>query len=394
MSFELLFFMLLTLIVFIIVLSVLVFVHELGHFWVARKFGVKAEEFGIGFPPRAFGIYKNKDGKWKKIIGSKRVDDAADTIYSINWFPLGGFVKLGEDEEGGDDPNHFNNKKVWQRMSIISAGVAMNIVLAAVLITVGFMMGLPQALDNIDSRAQISDRNIQIVEIMPDSPAQKAGLKTGDIIAGIDGNQFTGYKDLQKFVNKRTGEELAYTIKRGKNEIKKNITPVLMKETGKGGVGVGIVETGIVKYPFFLSIWEGIKTTILLTWAIIIAFYELIKGVIIGNGVSANVAGPVGIAAMTGQVARMGFVYVLQFTALLSINLAIINFLPFPALDGGRIVFLFIEKIKGSPVKKEVEAIIHNIGFALLMLLILVVTFKDVAKFGYWFKMVWEKIAG
>lgn len=386
--------MLLTLVTFILVLSVLVFVHELGHFLVARKFGVRAEEFGIGFPPRAFGIYKNKNGKWKKIIGNKQVDDAADTIYSINWFPLGGFVKLGEDEEGGNDPNHFTNKKIWQRVSIISAGVAMNIVLAAILITAGFMMGLPQSLDNVGPNAQITDRKIQIVEVMPNSPAQEAGLRAGDVIAAINSNQFTGYKDLQKFVNERAGEKLSYTIKRGQKKIKKNITPVVMKETGVAGVGVGIIETGMVKYPFFTAIWEGAKTTAFLTWAIIAAFYELIKGLIIGNGVSADVAGPVGIAAMTGQVARMGFVYVLQFAALLSINLAIINFLPFPALDGGRIIFLLIEKIKGSPVKKEVEAVIHNTGFVLLMLLILVVTFKDVAKFGYWFKMVWEKIAG
>ncbi len=386
--------MLLTLIVFIIVLSVLVFVHELGHFWVARKFGVKAEEFGIGFPPRAFGIYKNKDGKWKKIIGNKQVDDAADTIYSVNWFPLGGFVKLGEDEEGGDNPNHFTNKKIWQRVSIISAGVIMNIILAAILITVGFMMGLPQSLDNTGHSAQIYDKKIQIVEVMPDSPAQAAGLQIGDVIAGINGKQFIGYKDLQKFVNNHTGEELSYSIKRDQKEITKNIKPVIMKETGAGGVGVGIIETGIVKYPFFTAIWEGIKTTIFLTWAIIIAFYELIKGLVMGHGMSADIAGPVGIAAMTGRVARMGFVYILQFTALLSINLAIINFLPFPALDGGRIVFLFIEKIKGSPVKRELEAAIHNIGFALLMLLILVVTFKDVAKFGYWFKMIWDKVAG
>ncbi len=383
-----------TLVTFILVLSVLVFVHELGHFWVARKFGVKAEEFGIGFPPRAWGIYKNKDGKWKKVAGNKQVDDAADTIYSLNWFPLGGFVKLGEDEKGGDDPSHFTNKKIWQRASIISAGVIMNIILAAILITVGFMMGLPQALDNVSPRAQITDRKIQIVEVVSGSPAQGADLRIGDVIAGINGSQFTGYEDLQKFVDERTGEELSYSIKRGQDEMEKNITPVVMKETGAGGVGVGIIETGIVKYPFFLAIWEGVKTTIFLTWAIIIAFYELIKGLLTGNGVSAEVAGPVGIAAMTGQVARMGFVYILQFTALLSINLAIINFLPFPALDGGRIVFLFIEKIKGSPVKREVEAIIHNTGFALLMLLILVVTFKDIAKFGYWFKMVWEKIAG
>jgi regulator of sigma E protease len=386
--------MLLTIITFIIVLSILVFAHELGHFWVARKCGVRAKEFGFGFPPRAFGIYKNKEGKWRKVLGGKQVEDAADTVYSINWIPLGGFVNLGEDEEGGDDPNHFANKKIWQRASMISAGVVMNIILAAVLIIFGFMIGLPQGLDNISPRAQITDKKIQIVEVMPDSPAEKAGLRIGDVIASINGNAFAGYQELQEFVDEHVGEELEYLISREGGELTVRITPRLMEETGRGGIGVGIMETGIVKYPFFLAIWEGVKTTIFLTWAIIIAFYELIKGLIIGQGVSADVAGPVGIAALTGQVARMGFVYVLQFTALLSINLAIINFLPFPALDGGRIIFLIIEKIKGSPVKKEIEGLIHNIGFALLMLLILVVTFKDVSRFGDKFRMIWERIIG
>ena len=124
------------------------------------------------------------------------------------------------------------------------------------------------------------------------------------------------------------------------------------------------------------------------------AFYELIKGLIMGRGVAIDVAGPIGIAALTGQVAQMGLIYILQFTALLSINLAIINFFPFPALDGGRVLFLIIEKIKGSPVKRELEAAIHNIGFALLMLLVLVVTFRDVARFGDKFKMLWERIIG
>ena len=375
-----------------IVLSVLVIAHEFGHFWTARKFGLKPEEFGIGFPPRAFGIYKNKDGKWVKVMGGKKVEDASDTIYSINWFPLGGFVKLGEDEEGGDDPNHFQNKKIWQRMIMISAGVIMNIILAAILISAGLMFGLPQALDNIDARAQVFDKKIQIVEVLGESPAKEAGLKMGDVVVSINGNELTNYENLQKFNADNINQELKYKIKRGQVEFEKTIIPITIEETGKGGIGIGIIETGIVKYPWYLAIWEGIKTTIFLTWAIIVAFYELIKGLIVGQGISADVAGPVGIAVLTGQVARMGFVYVLQFTALLSINLAIINFLPFPALDGGRVLFLIIEKIKGSPVKREVEAVIHNIGFALLMILVLIVTFKDVAKFGDSFRMLWEKI--
>lgn len=373
--------MLLTIIIFLIILSIMVLAHELGHFLVARKFGLIPREFGIGFRPRAYGIYKTEEGKWKTVRGSKEVKDAADTIYSVNWVPLGGFVELGEDEPVANDPNHFNSKPIWQRFFMISAGVIMNVVLAAILISFGFMIGLPQVLDNIRPEALVSGRKIQIVEVQPETPAQIANLKIGDMIVSIDGLEFTDYKKLQNYTDEKTGQELNYKIKRAGEEMNIKIVSEFRPDTGRGGIGIAVVETGLVKYPWYLAVWEGIKTTIFLTWAIIAAFYNLIKGLIVGAGFGAQVAGPVGIAAMTGEMTRMGFVYLLQFTALLSVNLAVINFLPIPALDGGRALFLVIEKIKGSPVKKETEAFIHNLGFTLLMILVLFVTFKDVARF-------------
>ena len=370
-----------TIIIFIAVLSLLVFVHEFGHFWVARRFGLKPEEFGFGFPPRAFGIYRAKNGDWKTTKGKKEVNDAADTIYSINWLPLGGFVKLGEDDtEETDDPNHFNNKPIWQRALILLAGVTMNVILAAVLISFGFMVGLPQAVDGLGSNAKISQRKIQIVDILPDSPAADAGLEAGDIILEIDNNKFTKTEELQNFVAARTNQELVYKIESGGRIAEKRITPQKIEETQRGGIGVGIVEAGIVRYPVHIALWEGLKTTVLLTWFIMVAFYELIKGLILGQGVSIELGGPVKIAQITGDAVRMGLAYLINFAALLSINLAIINAFPFPALDGGRILFLIIEKIKGSPVKKEVEAVFHNVGFALLMLLILLITYKDIMR--------------
>ncbi|OGF24599.1 RIP metalloprotease RseP [Candidatus Falkowbacteria bacterium RIFCSPLOWO2_12_FULL_45_13] len=386
--------MLLTIIIFILVLSILVFAHELGHFMMARKFGVKAEEFGFGFPPRLFGFYKNNQGDWRYVFGGREITDCPGTVYSLNWLPLGGFVKIkGENGEGEKEPDSFAARPVWQRAIILSAGVVMNIILAMVLIIAGFMMGLPQSLEGgLDARAQISDRKIQIVEVLGGSRAQSAGLKIGDTIVSIDNNKFSSFEELQGYVNSKIGLELNYKIERGRETLDKPITPALMPETGKGGIGVAISETGIVSYPWYLAIWQGVKTTFILTWVIITAFYELLKGLIFGQGVTADLAGPVGIAALTGQVARLGFVYLMQFTALLSINLAVINFFPFPALDGGRVLFLVIEKIKRGPVKREVEGLIHNLGFALLMILVLIVTFRDVAKFSGMFKGIWERI--
>lgn len=436
--------MLLTIITFFIVLSVLVLAHELGHFMVARKFGVKAEEFGLGFPPRAFGWQIWRERELKKISESENIevelkttplDDGSEiiketiidekrevdearwvrkfrfikgrreiteaeqkygTVYSINWLPLGGFVKIkGENGEEQNETDSFAGRPIWQRASMLSAGVIMNIILAAVLISIGFMIGLPQSLDeSLDARAHVSDKKIQVVQVMENTPAALAGLKIGDIIVDIDNNKFNNYQELQNYVAANVDKNLTYEIKRGQDLIKVDMIPRLMPDVNRGGVGVAITETGIVTYPWYLAIYEGIKTTLLLTWAIIVAFYELIKGLILGHGVTADLSGPVGIATLTGQVARMGLTYLLQFTALLSINLAVINFFPFPALDGGRILFLIIEKIKRSPVKREVEAAIHNIGFALLMLLVLIVTVRDVARLGDVFKNLWQKLIG
>lgn len=383
--------MLLTIVVFLLVLSVLVFVHELGHFATARWFGVKPREFGFGFPPRLWGVYKSNDGKWKQVRGAAEVKDAADTVYSVNAIPLGGFVNIGEDDINDNGPNSFAGKKIWQRAIILSAGVTMNIILAAVIIIFGLMFGMPQTLDGLSAKAQISNQQIQVMQVMADSPAEKAGVKAGDIIIDINGQKFGRYTDLQEYTDTHVGQELSYKLKRYDQEIVKKVTPQKMGDIKKGGIGIAIAETGIVKYPWYLAVWEGLKATIFLTWAIIVAFFNLFKELFRGHGVSADLAGPIGIATMTGQVARMGFAYLLQFTALLSINLAIINFLPIPALDGGRVIFLLIEKIKGSPVKRELEAAIHNVCFIGLMLLVLFVTIKDVSHLQM-FKVLWQKI--
>lgn len=424
--------MLLTIVVFVIVLSVLVFVHEMGHFWVAKKLGVKVEEFGFGLPPRAAGILRfrtgqkevdthqeklelaeDKEGKevieeeiidteaiepikrWKFFWGEKVPEPAGmipdDTVYSINWLPLGGFCKIkGENGEGESDSDSFVAKAIWKRIAIISAGVVMNIFLAMALFAIGYMIGLPQSVDDSASQKYISNEKIQIVQVLPGTPAAAAGLQAGDTVISIDGNILKSDADLQNYVNARAGQVLDYKILRDDKTLDVKITPA--DKGGKGEVGIAIVNTGLVRYPWYLAIWKGITTAIILLGVIIMAFYELLKNLILGHGVSAQISGPVGIATMTGQYARMGFVYLLQFVGILSLNLAVVNFLPLPALDGGRIIFLLIEKIKGTPVKREVEATIHNIGFIALIILILLITVKDVSQYTAPLVNAWKKI--
>jgi regulator of sigma E protease len=421
-----------TIIIFILVLSVLIFVHEAGHFWAAIKLGVKVEEFGFGLPPRLFGALRFRgerremkagkktieidEGKaaektdqgiaeigtlrkiklWKFFYGEKMPVaeeelKADDTVYSINWLPLGGFCKIkGENGEGENDSDSFVAKPIWKRIIIISAGVIMNIVLAMVLFSIGYMIGLPQGTEGASKYATVTNQQIMISQVMPDTPAAKAGLKAGDVIETIDGQKMVLDVDVQNYVNSRVGLELNYQIKRADKILDLKITPTSIN--GKGAIGVGIVNTGLVRFPWYIAIWKGITTAIVLLGAIIAAFYGLLKDLVMGHGVSAEVAGPVGIATMTGQYARMGFVYLLQFVALLSLNLAVVNFLPLPALDGGRIIFLLIEKIKGSPVKREVEATIHSVGFFALIALILLVTVKDISHYASPLVNLWKKI--
>lgn len=375
--------MIVTAIIFFVLLSVLVLVHEFGHFITARRFGVGAEEFGLGFPPRLFGWYRNTQGKGVFFWGNREVTDAPKTVYSFNLIPIGGFVRIkGESGEDPNDPTSFANKSLGKRAIILSAGVLMNVILAAIIISGGLIAGLPQTIDDgaIPSGAQVSERRIQIMQVLPGSAAEKAGLRTGDAIASIEGKTFEKYADIQSFVGDKAGKELSYRIDRGSEEMTKKIIPEKLADSNRAGIGISIAETGVVSYPWYRAIFEGIKLTGLLIWSIIAGLAMLIVRLFSGQSVGADVVGPVGIAALTGQMADLGFAYLAQFAALLSLHLAVINFVPFPALDGGRVLFLLIEKIKGSPVKQRTEAIIHNLGFFILIALIILVTFKDILK--------------
>ncbi len=385
--------MLLTIIIFVLVLSVLVFVHELGHFYTACRFGVKAEEFGLGFPPRFIGWYKNRAGRWRRVVGDRSVESLENsqdeglrpgknrTIYSLNVLPIGGFVKIkGENGEGKDEPDSFGYQKIWKRIIILSAGVIMNVLLAWLLLSVGYVVGLPQATEMTGSHARISESQVNIVEVLSGSPAEQAGLKAGDAVLSVGAVEVGTEQELQDSIAAAVGQITELRIKRSGEEVSLSVTPETAAEGERATIGVAIFSSGLVSYPVRYAFWEGAKTTVWLTGEIGRAFGGLFRQIFSGQNVSDQFAGPVGIATITGQAARLGFSYLLQFAALLSLNLAVLNIFPFPALDGGRILFLLIEKIKGRPVRKEVEAFIHNAGFLFLIALVIFITYKDIIK--------------
>ncbi len=374
---------LITIIAFMVILGLLVFVHELGHFIVAKKSGMQVDEFGFGFPPRLFGIKRG------------------ETLYSINAIPLGGFVKIvGED--GGESANAevpneklFGNKPAWQRFLVLIAGVTMNVILAWVLISIGMGIGLPTVVgegEPLPAHAKLRDVSVGILEIAPGTPAESAGLKMGDFIIQIDNQDITSIEQAQQVTKERAGQPTAYTIKHGKEVEMKMITPRANPPEGEGPLGIALGSVGFVSYPWYLAPIKGLVTTINLLVLTVTAFVGVIGGLFQGHNVGAALSGPVGIAVLTRDVTELGMIYLLQFTAVLSINLAILNVMPFPALDGGRILFLVIEKIRRKKLPAQAEQWANSIGFMLLILLMVFVTVKDVTKYSEGFKRLFSHI--
>lgn len=385
-----------TLLIFIAVLAVLVISHEWGHFIVARKSGMKVYEFGFGFPPRLFGVQLITDasGKksWKFAWRGRNDDPTQGTVYSFNLIPLGGFVRIkGEDgQESG--PDSFAAQKAWKRAAALMAGVGMNIILAFVLLSIGFMAGAPQAVDNLPAGTKVKDRHLEIMEVMADRPASIGGLQSGDIIVALDDLQNPSVKAMQEYVDANKDRDIKVTVKRGEEVLEKNIRPFVYPDTGKGGLGVSLVEVGLVKYPWYRAIYYGMVMTGLYLKEILFSFGYLIAGLFSGAPVGESLSGPVGIAVMTGKVAKLGFNYLLNFIALLSLNLAVINALPIPALDGGRLLFLIISKLKGKDVEQKYEQLAHGIGFVVLISLVVLITVKDLGDFKWFFMDLWNKI--
>lgn len=378
--------MLLTIIAFIIILGVLVLAHELGHFAFAKLFKVRAEEFGFGYPPRLMGFYKDKDQKRKIIWGNKKLDNNPHTIYSINAIPVGGFVKIkGENGDEKNDVDSFGAKKIWQRIIILIAGVSMNIILAIILLTICFNTGLTTIVDetNLNNAKSVKDLKIQVVSINKNSPASEVGLLVNDELLSINGLAIKSVEFLQNFTQENPGRLMDLEILRANEKMLLKIEArVLPTSNNKAVLGVGLANTAFVAYNLPSAFWQATKATYNLALAMFNALIDLLKNIISKGEMTAELAGPVGIAVLTGQMVDLGIAYVLQFAALLSINLALINILPIPALDGGRILFLIIEKIRRKEMNQKIEALIHNLGFALLMILIIKVTYDDLSRWG------------
>jgi regulator of sigma E protease len=359
-------------IIFIIILLILVVSHEFGHFIVAKKAGIRVDEFAFGFKPRLWSIKKG------------------ETTYSINALPIGGYVSIyGEnpDEEsinGPDKHRSFINKPKYIQAAVMVAGVVMNFLVAWLLFSVGFMSGLPTSVSNSPSGAVVRDAELVVTNVLKGSPAELAGLKAGDKIkhmsSGNDGTEIPSLESLKYFIRKHSDKDITVSYMRNKELMETNLTPEKGLVEGEAGIGIGMDMIGKMKLPVHQAVWQGLKLSANVFVATVVGFYTLISNAIVGQGDLSAVTGPVGIVGVVGDAASLGFVYLLSFTALISINLAVINLIPFPALDGGRLFFLLIEKIKGSPIKPKVANIVNLIGFCLLMLMMILVTYKDIVK--------------
>ena len=330
------------------ILLLLVFVHELGHFATAKLSGITVREFGFGYPPRLFAVtFKG-------------------TIYSLNLLPLGGFTRMeGEDgsEAAAMQRGSFASKSKRVRTLVLAAGSIMNAILAPLLLTAVFMIGAPAPTGRV-----------QIDSVQPGSPAAGAGLQAKDVVTAIQGHPVSSVDDFKNQVQFRPGEPTTFTVVRdGQQPQTVTLTPRVNPPPNEGAMGVAIQDQLATRqYPIWTAFAKGVQGTVFTFVAIWAGLIETIRGI-----VAPDFLGPVGIASVTGQVAQLGVTYLLQFAAFLSVNLAIFNLIPFPALDGGRILFVGIEAVRGRRVDPRKEGLVHLIGMVILLTFVALISYHD-----------------
>jgi len=370
------------------VLAILILTHEIGHFLTAKWAKIRVDEFGLGLPPRIWGVKKG------------------ETIYSINWLPLGGFVKIfGEDpnEEnttGPDRARSLVNKPKWIQALVLVAGVTLNLVLAWVLISVNLGLGMPAGLDGLPKGLTVRNTSLSIVSVLSGSPATEAGLSVGDQLISLSvGNKKINQADLtaenvHNFTKQFPNQAIKVEFRRSEVEPQSprsstsgpaNSVVAVTPKPGLGAdgpaIGIAMQEIGIVSAPWWQAPFYGLFFTYHLIVNTCLAFGYFFANIFTtGKEALGAIAGPIGIYSLISNASQMGFVYILNFVALISINLAILNLLPFPALDGGRLLFVAIEAIIRRPIKPIVANTLNTIGFALLLFLMAVIAISDIFK--------------
>ena len=381
---------LLGVIVGIIVLTILVVAHELGHALVARRYGTVVEEFGVGFPPKAWGK------KVKKSILGKNV------LFSINWLPLGGFVKMQGEHDDDTGKGDYGAMTFWQKTQVLLAGVVVNWLLAAVLITILALVGIPKIMPNQFSIAADThevSQPVELVTVMKDLPAEKAGLKDGDQILKFAGKNVTSPDDLARLTADNKGKTVDVQYKRDGVARNVEVTPRSENTDKKGFLGVEPAQREVVRATWSAPI-VGVCTTAQFTWLTLQGLGQLLGNTVSGlvmklspdhttqqqananlAAAGSSVAGPLAIFGIIFPAAdKMGLAYVVMIAAVISLTLAVMNVLPIPALDGGRWFVTALYKVLKKPLTKDIEERIHGTGFVVLMLLVVVITITDIGK--------------
>lgn len=356
-------------VLFLVILIVLIVGHEAGHFIVAKLSGMKVPEFGLGFPPKL----------WGKKIG--------DTEYTINALPFGGFVKIfGEDDASASDPRAFAKRPKILQVATLVAGPFANLVLAFVFATVAFMVGVPTIVDTAYEQGTVRDARVLIVEVLPESPAGQAGLKVGDEIVSIkNGDTEQIIKDpiqVSESILSAKGSVAISFLRNNETQVA-TITPqpgIDPEHPEKLAIGIGPALVGTLSLPIHEAFFKGMTDTVVKTEAIFSGLMHLIGSAFTLTADVSNIAGPVGIVSLVGDASGFGLGSVLLFAALISINLALVNLLPFPALDGGRLALLFVETIIMRPIPPKFSNALNIGGFILLIGIMLAVTAHDVVR--------------
>jgi len=341
----------LTIVVGIVALSVLIIVHELGHFFAAKATGISVEEFGIGFPPRAYGR------KWR------------GTIYSINWIPFGGFNKIAG-EVDPTVPKGLASRGYGIRLLVLSGGIVMNLLLPFVLLSVAYMV--PH---------DIVSGQVMVEEIAPNSPAEMAGIKAEDTLISVEGHEIKNGGDISRYIQLNLGKEISLSVEHADASTETvELTPRWRPPEGEGAIGILYRTENAVIVSESYPPWEAIPIGARSCIEALVLYKNGIAGIILGT-IPFTPAGPVGIVQITGEVAQSGISPLLELTAFISIAIAITQLIPFPALDGGRILFVLLEWIRrGKRVSAKTEGIVHSIGFMILLGLIVLITYQDIIR--------------